>query len=265
MEDLGPGDLTTDSIAVLTDTPLRARINSRKKGILAGLPFALELFQILDPEFQVKPGALTDGDPLAPGVTIATIEGSAAAILKAERTALNLLQRLSGIATLTDTFVRAMGSTKTRLLDTRKTTPGFRNFEKYAVRVGGGFNHRLGLFDGAMIKDNHIAAAGGIIPVVEQIRNRIPVTVRIEVEVENDDQIREALKAGADIIMLDNMSPPEMSRALKLISGRALVEASGGIDLKSLPGLSRLGLDYISTSAIITQAGWLDIGLDIAG
>jgi len=262
-EDIGPGDLTTDSIPALARQPLQATISARRPGVLAGIDFALEVFRLLDPAVQVSEPVLADGSPLSAGQTIARISGQAAALLKGERTALNILQRLSGIATLTRQYVDALQGSRTRLLDTRKTTPGFRYFEKHAVRAGGGANHRLGLFDGAMIKDNHIAAAGGIGPVVEQIRRRIPVTVRIEVEADTLDQVAEALAAGADIIMLDNMTPSQMKEALRRIAGRARVEASGGIALDDLPQLAGLGLDYISTSAIITRAHWLDIGMDI--
>ncbi|MBN2430016.1 MAG: carboxylating nicotinate-nucleotide diphosphorylase [Acidobacteria bacterium] len=262
-EDIGPGDLTTDSIPALALQPLRATINARRPGVLAGVDFALEVFRLLDPTVQVNGPTLTDGSPLSTGQTIARISGQAAALLKGERTALNILQRLSGIATLTRRYADALQGSRTLLLDTRKTTPGFRYFEKHAVRAGGGANHRLGLFDGAMIKDNHIAAAGGIGPVVDQLRRRIPVTVRIEVEVDTLDQVEEALAAGADIIMLDNMTPAQMREALRRIDGRSRVEASGGIALDDLPELAGLGLDYISTSAIITQARWLDIGMDI--
>jgi nicotinate-nucleotide pyrophosphorylase (carboxylating) len=262
-EDIGPGDLTTDSIPALAQHTLQATINARRPGILAGIEFALEVFRLLDPAVRIIGQPLTDGSPLSPGQPIAAISGQAAALLKGERTALNILQRLSGIATLTRQYVDALRGSHTLLLDTRKTTPGFRYFEKHAVRAGGGSNHRLGLFDGAMVKDNHIAAAGGIGPVVKQIRDRIPVTVRIEVEADTLDQVEEALSAGADIIMLDNMSPAQMKEALRRIDGRARVEASGGIALEDLPELAGLGLDYISTSAIITQARWLDIGMDI--
>jgi len=262
-EELGPGDLTTGSIPRLETSMMRAQFNSRKDGILAGMEFALEVFRILDPEFRTTGICLADGSPLKPGAAIASFQGKAAALLKGERTALNILQRLSGIASMTRQYVQAMQGSRTKLLDTRKTTPGFRLFEKHAVRAGGGSNHRMGLFDGAMIKDNHIAATGSIREAVQQIRSRIPITVRIEVETENISQVKEALDAGADIIMLDNMSLAEMADAVRFIDRRAKVEASGGVSLEDIPMLSSIGLDYISTSSIITQAGWLDIGMDI--
>jgi nicotinate-nucleotide pyrophosphorylase (carboxylating) len=205
---------------------------------------------------------MEDGQAMEKGSVLAVLAGNATGLLQGERTALNLLQRLSGIATATRSFVRALQGSATLLLDTRKTTPGFRYFEKYAVRVGGGHNHRLGLYDGVMLKDNHLAAAGDIGVAVSLVRERAPVTVRVEVEVETLAQVRQAVQAGADIIMLDNMAPEQMREAITLIGGRAKVEASGRIRLEDLPALAKLGLDYISTSAMVTRSRWLDIGLD---
>lgn len=263
-EDLGPGDVTTGNLSGLRQRPLSVELRSREEGVLAGLEFALAIFTLLDPDLSdisiVKP----DGAALVPGDLIASFTGKATAILQGERTALNLLQRLSGIASLTRRFVTALQGSPTQLLDTRKTTPGFRYFEKYAVRIGGGHNHRFGLFDGAMLKDNHIAAAGGIRPAVDDLRSRVPVTIRIEIETDTLEQVEEALAAGADIIMLDNMDADTIRRAVTLIAGRAKVEASGRIRLEDLPTLAHLGLDYISTSALVTRSHWLDIGLDIS-
>ena len=263
-EDIGPGDLTTDSFPEFRLSRHQAILRAREPGVLAGLDLALEVFRLLDPDLGVEPPRLRDGDALDAGTVLARLQGVTAAILTGERTALNLLQRLSGIATQTRRFVQALEGSRTVLLDTRKTTPGFRLFEKYAVRVGGGHKHRMGLFDGVMLKDNHLAAAGSIRQAVLQARARVPVTVRVEVETENLDQVREALAAGADIIMLDNMDLARMREALEVIQGRALVEASGRIRLEDLPALAALGLDFISTSAVVTRAVWLDIGLDFS-
>jgi len=261
-EDIGSGDLTTDSFPHFRRPRQRATLQAREPGVLAGLDFALAVFRILDPTLEMETEQLRDGAELAAGTTIGTLCGLTSAILTGERTALNLIQRLSGIATQTRRFVQALAGSRTVLLDTRKTTPGLRQFEKYAVRIGGGHNHRMGLFDGVMLKDNHLAAAGGIPQAIAQVRARVPVTVRVEVETETLDQVRQALAAGADIIMLDNMEPARMREALELIQGQAQVEASGRIRLEDLPALASLGLDYISTSAVVTRAAWLDIGLD---
>ena len=261
-EDIGSGDLTTAGLPQLACATARARLTAREPGVLAGLEFALEVFRLLDPGVQVLPPRLEDGQPMEQGTVLAVLAGNTAALLQGERTALNLLQRLSGIATTTRAFVDALRGSETILLDTRKTTPGFRFFEKYAVRIGGGRNHRMGLYDGVMLKDNHLAAAGDIGTAVRRVRERAPVTVRVEVEAETLDQVREALQAGADIIMLDNMGVESMRQAVALIGGKARVEASGRIRQEDLPALAGLGLDYISASAMMTRSRWLDIGLD---
>jgi nicotinate-nucleotide pyrophosphorylase (carboxylating) len=261
-EDIGNGDLTTTGLPRLAHTAVRAQLRAREPGVLAGLEFALDIFRLLDPGIQAFPPRMEDGQAMEKGSVLAVLAGNATGLLQGERTALNLLQRLSGIATATRSFVRALQGSATLLLDTRKTTPGFRYFEKYAVRVGGGHNHRLGLYDGVMLKDNHLAAAGDIGVAVSLVRERAPVTVRVEVEVETLAQVRQAVQAGADIIMLDNMAPEQMREAITLIGGRAKVEASGRIRLEDLPALAKLGLDYISTSAMVTRSRWLDIGLD---
>jgi nicotinate-nucleotide pyrophosphorylase (carboxylating) len=261
-EDIGGGDLTTAGLPQLARATTRAQLSARETGVLAGLEFALEVFRLLDPDVQVFPPYLEDGQEMKKGTVLAVLAGNTAALLQGERTALNLLQRLSGIATTTRAFVDALQGSETVLLDTRKTTPGFRFFEKYAVRVGGGRNHRMGLYDGVMLKDNHLAAAGDIGVAVSLVRERAPVTVLVEVEAETLDQVREALKAGADIIMLDNMGVEQMRQAVALIGGKARVEASGRIRREDLPALAGLGLDYISASAMVTQSRWLDIGLD---
>ncbi|MBP7864870.1 MAG: carboxylating nicotinate-nucleotide diphosphorylase [Acidobacteria bacterium] len=262
-EDIGPGDLTTGCLPGLADRVVEARFAAREAGTLAGLDFALEVFRALDPRVAWAGVSRRDGSTLAPGEGIATVRGPAPALLTGERTALNILQRLSGIATQARRFASALDGSRTVLLDTRKTTPGFRYFEKYAVRVGGGHNHRLGLFDGVMIKDNHIAAVGGITEAVRCARAHAPVTVRVEVEADTLDQVREAVEAGADIIMLDNMPPGRIAEAQAVIAGKALVEVSGRVRLEDLPALASLGVDFISTSAVVTRAPWLDIGLDM--
>jgi len=261
-EDIGPGDLTTDSFAGLDARRARAVFRAREAGVLAGLHFAGEVFRLLDPSARIDRREVAEGAAMAAGTALAEVEAAAGALLRGERTALNIVQRLSGIATLTRQYADALAGTPVRLLDTRKTTPGFRFFEKYAVRVGGGHNHRLGLFDGVMIKDNHIATVGDIGAEVRAARGHAPVTVRIEVEAETLAQVDAALAAGADIIMLDNMDPDAMRQAAARVAGRAKLEASGRVTLEELPRVAAAGVDYISTSAVITRARWLDIGLD---
>ncbi|HNR38884.1 MAG TPA: carboxylating nicotinate-nucleotide diphosphorylase [Acidobacteriota bacterium] len=261
-EDIGSGDLTTDSFAGLDARRARAVFRARETGVLAGLDFAVEVFRLLDPAVRLVRRDVAEGAAMAAGTVLAEVEAAAGALLRGERTALNIVQRLSGIATLTRQYAAALAGTPVRLLDTRKTTPGFRFFEKYAVRAGGGHNHRLGLYDGVMIKDNHIAAVGDIGAAVRAAREHAPVTVRIEVEAETLAQVDAALAAGADIIMLDNMDPDTMRQAAARVAGRARLEASGRVTLEALPGIAAAGVDYISTSAVISRAHWLDIGLD---
>lgn len=261
-EDIGHGDITTQNLPQLEGKVVRAALRSREEGVLAGLDYALELFRLRDPDLTVASGRMKDGDSLIPGSVLAEIQGQATALLTAERTALNLLQRLSGIATAARRCAQALEGSRTRILDTRKTTPGFRYFEKYAVQAGGGSNHRMGLSDGVMIKDNHIAAAGGITAAVQAVRTRVPVTIRMEVEADTLEQVKEAVEAGADIILLDNMSEETLKEAIRIVGGRAMTEASGGVTLEDLPRLGLLGLDFISTSSMMTRSRWLDIGLD---
>lgn len=261
-EDIGSGDLTTDSFAGLDARRARAVFRAREAGVLAGLDFAVEVVRLLDPAVRLVRREVTEGAAMAAGTVLAEVEAAAGALLRGERTALNIVQRLSGIATLTRQYADALAGTPVRLLDTRKTTPGFRFFEKYAVRTGGGHNHRLGLYDGVMIKDNHIAVVGDIGAAVRAAREHAPVTVRIEVEAETLAQVDAALAAGADIIMLDNMDPDTMRQAAARVAGRARLEASGRVTLEALPGIAAAGVDYVSTSAVITRARWLDIGLD---
>jgi nicotinate-nucleotide pyrophosphorylase (carboxylating) len=260
-EDIGNGDITVDSL-VSPSQILKGTVNSRVEGIVCGIDVFKMVFDILDESVKIDV-LLTDGETIKPGQDIAVIEGSARAILTGERTALNFIQRMSAIATLTNKFQEAIKPYKARITDTRKTTPNFRIFEKHAVKVGGGSPHRFGLYDAVMIKDNHIRLAGSIAQAVNTIRPKISHTTKIEVETENLDQVKEALEAKADIIMLDNMSIEDMHAAVSLIGSNALTEASGTVTLETVNKVASTGVDYISTSAIIAKAGILDIGLDV--
>ncbi len=260
-EDIGSGDITTNSI-VQAGAVSHGYIISRENGVVAGLPLAEMVFQILDPCIEFRALA-QDGQKIERGMVLAGISGNVRAILTGERLALNLLQHLSGIATRTARLTELAAGNKSRIVDTRKTTPGLRMMEKYAVRVGGGYNHRFGLFDAVLIKDNHIKIAGGIRPAVEAVRRLCPHTARIEVEVEDVAGVNEALAAGADIIMLDNMTPERMRQAVDLIAGRALVEASGGISEENIRAVAETGVDIISVGALTHSVRSLDIGLDM--
>lgn len=258
-EDIGPGDLTTE-LTIEAGYQSTARLIAKADGIVAGLPAFSRVFALLDPAVGIKMNA-SDGDSVAKGSVLATLSGPTHAILSGERVALNLLQRLSGIATTTRSCVDAMNSDHTRLVDTRKTTPGLRMLEKYAVRMGGGTNHRYNLADCVLIKDNHIRAAGGIAPAVARARAGIGHTVKIEVEVETLDQLVEALDAGADIVMLDNMDAPTMTKAVEMVNGKAITEASGNIDLSNIKETALTGVDVISMGALTHSAPALDISL----
>lgn len=260
-EDIGTGDLTTNSI-VSPDSVTYGYIVAKESGVVAGLRIAEMVFCRLDPAFEFK-ALLSDGERCVPGSILAEITGKTRAILTGERLALNFLRHLSGIATRTNNLVSLVEGTPARIVDTRKTTPGLRAVEKYAVRAGGGYNHRFGLYDGVLIKDNHIKAAGGIVAAVKAARLGCPHTVRIEVEVEDLAGVREALKAGAEIIMLDNMAPEEMKEAVKIIAGRALVEASGGISEGNIKAAAAAGVDLISVGALTHSIKSLDISLDL--
>lgn len=260
-EDIGTGDVTSESV-VPASVLATATIMSKSDGIIAGLGVAAEILRILDPDVNFRK-LVSDGDRVHRGQEVATAEGEARSILTAERTALNFLQRLSGIATMTSEYVRAASGYSAKIIDTRKTTPGWRVLEKYAVRVGGGSNHRFGLYDAVLIKENHIAVAGGVAEAVARARRRIPHTMKIEVEVETLDQVSEAIESGADIIMPDNMDVDEMAEAVKLINGRAIVEASGGIRLKDIPAIAATGVDLISIGALTNAAPPLDISMYI--
>ena len=260
-EDVGRGDLTSESIFSEQDTG-SARLIARESFIVAGAQtIAAAVFKVQNPAIRTE-GALADGTRVLPQMELLRVSGPVIDLLKAERVALNLLQRLSGIATLTARFVEAVKGTAVRITDTRKTTPGLRVLEKYAVRVGGGANHRYNLADGVLIKDNHIAACGSIRLAVDKVRRNIPHTIRVEVETDNLDQVEECLACGVDIIMLDNMSPAMMTQAVQLIKGRALVEASGGVNLATVRAIAASGVDIISIGALTHSAPACDIGMD---
>jgi nicotinate-nucleotide pyrophosphorylase (carboxylating) len=259
-EDLGPGDITTEA-CVAAERRGQAEIMAREGGVLAGMEAAREVFRQVGG--CVYTALLADGAGLAEGAVLARVEGPTRSLLMGERTALNFLQRLSGIATLTARFVATVAGTKATIVDTRKTTPGLRALEKAAVRAGGGRNHRMGLFDAVLIKDNHIAAAGGIGPAVEAARRDAPYTATIEVEAANLAQVDEALAAGADIIMLDNMDCGTLRAGVERIAGQVLVEASGGITLDSVADVAATGVDFISVGALTHSAPALDIAMKI--
>lgn len=260
-EDIGRGDLTSESI-FSRDVMGMARIVARESFVVAGgEAVAAEVFWVQNPAIVVA-GMVADGTRVAAGDLLFTVAGPVVDLLKAERVALNLLQRLSGIATLTARFVEQVQSYPVRITDTRKTTPGLRMLEKYAVQVGGGYNHRFNLADGILIKDNHIAACGSIAQAVSLLRRKIPHTLRIEVETDTLEQVRECLACGVDIIMLDNMDTGMMTEAVRLIDHRALVEASGGITLESVLAVARSGVDIISIGALTHSAPSCDIGMD---
>jgi nicotinate-nucleotide pyrophosphorylase (carboxylating) len=260
-EDLGrAGDITSD-LTIPASQRATAKLVARKPGRIAGLVAAEAAFRLVDPSitFQV---ALPDGSDATPGALLATVEGSARAILTAERVALNFLGHLSGVATATHALVKAVEGTRARIVCTRKTLPGLRALQKYAVRCGGGFNHRFGLDDAAMIKDNHLAAAGGISPAVQRLRDGLGHMVKIELEVDTLAQLEEALALGVDTILLDNMSLEHLRRAVAMTAGRATLEASGNVTLATVRAIAETGVDYISSGAITHSAPNLDIGLD---
>jgi nicotinate-nucleotide pyrophosphorylase (carboxylating) len=259
LEDIHTGDITTQAV-VAEARPASARLIAKETLVLAGLFVAGKVFQRLNPDV-VFSACFVEGSRVAKGDILAIVEGNAADLLMAERVALNLLQRMCGIATLTSCYVQAVSGTRARIVDTRKTTPGLREIEKYAVRVGGGINHRTGLYDGVLIKENHIAAAGGIAEAISRARAYIPHTLKIEIETETPGQVEEALAAGADIIMLDNMDCETMQRCVGMINGRALVEASGGVNLESVRAIAETGVDIISVGALTHSPRAMDISM----
>jgi nicotinate-nucleotide pyrophosphorylase (carboxylating) len=260
-EDVGSGDITT---AAIIDSSLKgkAQLVAKEKILLAGIEVFSRVFARLDPEIVVE-CTYHDGDVIPKGANIGTVTGSMRGILSGERTALNFLQHLSGIATLTRQYVEKTDPSTVRVIDTRKTTPGLRVLEKYAVRMGGGFNHRFGLFDGILIKDNHIAAAGSISEAVKKTRATVPHTLKIEVEVEDIKGLEQAIEVGADAILLDNMSVKEMKEAVSIAKGRVLLEASGGITLETIEAISKTGINLISVGAITHSARSVDISLEV--
>ncbi len=261
-EDIGACDLTVQ-LMIDADAMAHFHVNAREDMLVAGIEVAATVFRRYDPRCQVEV-KVADGARVTKGTVLADVKGPAQSLLTAERTALNILQRMCGIATETAKYVDAIAGTKARLIDTRKTTPGLRMLEKHAVTCGGGLNHRLGLDNGVMIKDNHIAVAGGIAAAVARARKHLPVLTKIEVECDRLDQVRDAVAAGADVIMLDNMSVADMRDAVGIIGGKALVEASGGIRLETIRPIAETGVNFISTSRITQSAKAVDIGLDDA-
>ncbi len=261
-EDIGPGDITTDSLVPASAMGTGA-IVAKENLVLAGTTLAHRVFSRLDPSVEFNP-LIGDGQAATEGQTVITLSGPMAALLTGERTALNFLQRLSGIATHVSTCMAALKGSSVRLLDTRKTTPGWRELEKYAVRAGGGTNHRMGLYDAVLIKDNHIAAAGGITAAINRIRSSVPPKMIIEVETTTLKEVQEALAAGAHIIMLDNMNPEQIRSAVAYVDGRAKLEVSGGVTLANMAGLGATGVDYISSGALTHSARAVDLSMRIA-
>ncbi|MCX7982589.1 MAG: carboxylating nicotinate-nucleotide diphosphorylase [Syntrophales bacterium] len=260
-EDIGPGDLTTRAL-IEGDEKGSAYGLTKEEVTLAGLFVFREVFVCLDPQLKIDL-FFKDGDTVPPGTEIGKVTGPLASILSAERTALNFLQRMSGIATLTKSFVQAVEGTGVRILDTRKTAPGLRILDKYAVRVGGGLNHRFALFDGILIKDNHLAAVGGIKEAVSRLKSHLPPSQRIEVEVKNLSDLSIALEAGVDIIMLDNMSIEDMTRAVEMANGRVKLEASGNVTLDRVRKIAETGVDFISIGCLTHSVKAADISLKI--
>lgn len=262
-EDVGFGDISVQATVSPTEDATGI-IYAKDHGVVAGMPVAMLVFEAIDPRLILSP-EVQDGQQVEKGTVLLEVQGSAQSILTAERLALNLLQRLSGIATMTNQYVtRAkLGNPQIRVVDTRKTTPGLRMLEKYAVKMGGGHNHRFGLYDAVMIKDNHIKAAGGILEAVRAARSYIPHTMKIEVEVESIAEVKLALEAKADIIMLDNMTIMDMKEAVSLIGGQAVVEASGGINLDTIKDIAATGVDVISVGALTHSVKAMDISLDL--
>jgi nicotinate-nucleotide pyrophosphorylase (carboxylating) len=260
-EDIGLGDITTDNLPN-PNVAAQGVIIAKEPLTICGLDIAQRVFRRLDRNFRFQL-RFADGDAVAKGDTVMKITGPLAALLKGERTALNFVQRLSGIATLTRTYIAEIENTKTQVVDTRKTTPGWRVLEKYAVRCGGARNHRMGLFDGVLIKDNHITACGGIRKAVQQIRTRVSHLVKIEVETADMDQVLEALTAKVDVIMLDNMDGDQIKEAVTAIAGRALVEVSGNVTLANLRELAQSGVDLISVGALTHSARAVDLSMQI--
>jgi len=263
LEDLGrAGDITTEAV-VPAEATVEAVIAARQPGVLAGLDAALFAFELLDPTLRIE-RLCEDGDRISRGEAVANLGGRARGVLGAERTALNLLSRMSGVATATRVLADAITGYKAKIVCTRKTTPGLRMLEKEAVRLGGGANHRFGLDDAMLIKDNHVALAGGVRQALERARRHAGHLVKIELEVDTLDQLAEALEVGVDAVLLDNMPPETLRRAVAMVDGRAVTEASGRITLETAPAVAATGVDLISSGWITHSAPILDLGLDIA-
>ena len=258
-EDIGSGDVTTMAIADKNDEGA-VEIIAKENLVVAGILIAEAVFKTIDKKIEFKP-FVTDGGTVRKGKVIAKVSGKLSTLLAGERVALNFLQRLSGIATLTRLFTDKIKGFNIKILDTRKTTPGLRILEKYAVRMGGGWSHRFGLCDGVLIKDNHIAAVGSVAEAVRRARDSAPKNMLIEVETKNLSEVKEALLAGADVIMLDNMKPAAMKQAVKIIGKAALVEASGGVNLKNIRAIAETGVDFISIGALTHSFRSLDMSL----
>lgn len=258
-EDINSEDVSTNAVMPAYKKG-EVQLICKEDGIIAGLPVFERVFTLLDPQTKVN-FLVQDGDTVKNGHLLATVTGDIRVLLSGERTALNYLQRLSGIASYTNRVAKLLEGTKTKLLDTRKTTPGMRIFEKYAVRIGGGYNHRYNLSDGVLLKDNHIDAAGGVTCAIKAARNYAPFVRKIEVETENLAMVKEAVEAGADIIMLDNMTTEQMAEAIRLIDGRAETECSGNMTKENIETITRLGVDYVSSGALTHSAPILDISL----
>jgi len=260
-EDIGPGDVTSGAV-IPEGSSSTAEIIAKEDLVLAGIPFAREVFRTLDPGVRFTPVA-HDGSRVPFGSLIARVQGNTRVLLAGERVALNIMQHLSGIATLTARFVELLKGSRATILDTRKTLPGLRELEKYAVRMGGGRNHRFGLYDGVLIKDNHITAAGSIIKAMAAVRNKVHPLLMVEVEVKTLDEVREALAAGAMMIMLDNMPPDMMKQAVNIVAGRIPVEASGNVTLETVRAIADTGVDFISSGSLTHSAPAADISMKI--
>jgi nicotinate-nucleotide pyrophosphorylase (carboxylating) len=258
-EDIGPGDVTT-AATVTPGTIARAELVAKEDFVLAGIGVARQVFELVDAQLAFE-CLVMDGLAVKRGEVLAWLKGDAASLLQGERVALNLLQRMSGVATLTARFVREVEGTGATVVDTRKTTPGLRALEKYAVRVGGGGNHRMGLYDGVLIKENHVVAAGGISTAINRARRHVPHTLKIEVEVRNLQEVTEALEAGADILLLDNMDLAQLRAAVELVGSRAVTEASGGVSLETVRVIAETGVDLISVGALTHSYRAVDISM----
>lgn len=261
IEDIGAHDITSESL-IEPHATIKGRLYAKQAGRIAGLDVAKQTFQLLDPTIHFEP-LLTDGTDVQPGTTLATMEGNARAILSAERVALNLLQRMSGIATTTWDVCQKVAAYPAKITDTRKTIPGLRMLDKYAVTVGGGINHRFGLHDAVMIKDNHIAACGSITLAVKRAKEKIGHLVKVEVETDTLEQVKEAVEVGADVILLDNMAPSVVREALLLVNKQAITEASGGITPDNVADYAATGVDVISLGWLTHSVRALDISLDL--